>query len=336
MVHFAPCTKEITAEGYAQLFIDTVFRHHGMPEVIISDRDPRFISRFWKSLMNQLGADVRYSTAFHPQTDGQSEVTIRVMENFLRPYVERYPSSWSTQLSIAEFAANNVVNASTGYTPFYLNTVMHPVVPSSLLTASTLSTTQESVSERVTRLKDAIHHAQEQLKAAQFRMKRQADKTRREVQLKLGEEVVLSTKYLRTYAEHLPVKLRRRWVGPFRINKIVSSVAYGVDLPANWHIHPVFHVSRLKKFHRSAEFVREVSPPPPDLVEGHLEYEVESIARHRGEGARAVIWLFGRAIRFMKHHGSLNRIWRMLLRCWRSTCSAFGLTLHGEVVVAVE
>ena len=172
MVYFAPCTKEITAEGYAQLFIDTVFRHHGMPKVIISDRDPRFISRFWKSLINQLGVDVRCSTAFHPQTDGQSEVTIRVMENSLRPYVERYPSSWSTQLSIAEFAANNVVNASTSYTPFYLNTTMRSVVPSSLLTASTLSTTQESVSERVTRMKDAVHYAQEELKAAQFRMKR--------------------------------------------------------------------------------------------------------------------------------------------------------------------
>ena len=168
MVHFAPCAKDITVEGYAQLFIDTVFCHHGMPEAIISDREPRFISWFWKSLMNQLGADVRYSTAFHPQTDGQSEVTIRVMENFLHPYVERYPSSWSTQLSIVEFGADNVVNASTGYTPFYLNTTIHPVVPSSLLTASTLSTTQESVLKRVTRLKDAIHHAQEQLKAANF------------------------------------------------------------------------------------------------------------------------------------------------------------------------
>ena len=170
---------EVTAEGYAQLFIDTVFCHHEMREVIISDRDILFISRFWKSLMNQLGADVRYSIPFHPQTDGQSEVTIRITENFLRPYVERYPSSWTTQLSTAEFVTNNVVNASTGYTPFYLNTAMHPVVPSSLLTASTLSTTQESASERVTRLKDAIHHAQEQLKTAQFRMKRQANKTRR-------------------------------------------------------------------------------------------------------------------------------------------------------------
>ena len=124
-------------------------------------------------------------------------------------------------------------------------------------------------------------------------MKRQAAKTRREVRLKLGDEVVLSTKYLRTYAEHLPVKLRCRWVGPFRVNRIVSTVAYGLDLPANWRIHPVFHVSRLCKFLCSAEFAREVSPPPPDLVEGPLEYEVESIARHRGEGARRrylVIW----------------------------------------------
>ncbi len=133
MVHFAPCTKEITAEGYAQLFINTVFRHHGMPKVIISDRDPHFISRFWQTIMDSLGADLKFSTAFHPQTDGQSEVTIRVLENFLRPYVEQYPSSWSKQLSVAEFVANNSVNASIGYSPFYLNAGMHPQVPHFLL-----------------------------------------------------------------------------------------------------------------------------------------------------------------------------------------------------------
>ena len=111
--------------------------------------------------------------------------------------------------------------------------------------------------------------------------------------LKLGEEFVLSTKYLRTCAEHLLVKLRCRWVGPFRINKIVSSLGYGVDLLANWHIHPIFHISRLKKLHRSAQFVQEVSPPHLDLVEGHLEYMVDSIAQHHVERAKSrylVIW----------------------------------------------
>ena len=114
MVHFAPCTKEISAEKYAQLFIHHVFKHHGLPEVIISDRDPRFTSRFWRELFQKLGTDLRFSTAFHPQTDGQSEVTIRVLENFLRPYVERSPHAWVQQLPLAEFAANNAVSICCG------------------------------------------------------------------------------------------------------------------------------------------------------------------------------------------------------------------------------
>ena len=88
MVHFAPCRKEVTAMEYAKLFVDHVFRLHGLPEVIISDRDPRFTSKFWKGLFDLLGTDLRFSTAFHPQTDGQSERAIQTLENFLRPYVE--------------------------------------------------------------------------------------------------------------------------------------------------------------------------------------------------------------------------------------------------------
>ena len=92
-----------------------------MPLAIISDRDPRFTSHFWKQLFQILGLDLRLSTTFHPQMDGQSEVPIRVLENFLRPYVEVHPHTWSKYLSLAEFAANNAVNASTGYSPFVLN-----------------------------------------------------------------------------------------------------------------------------------------------------------------------------------------------------------------------
>ena len=83
MVHFAPCTKEVTAPEYARIFVDTVFRLHGLPEVIISDRDPRFTSKFWTSLFGLLGTDLRFSTAFHPQTEGQSERMFQTLENFL-------------------------------------------------------------------------------------------------------------------------------------------------------------------------------------------------------------------------------------------------------------
>ena len=106
-----------------------MFKHHGLPEVIISDRDPRFTSRFWRELFQKLGTDLRFSTAFHPQTDGQSEVTIRVLENFLRPYVERSPHTWVQQLPLAEFTANNAVSINIRLTPFYLNTGAHPTTP---------------------------------------------------------------------------------------------------------------------------------------------------------------------------------------------------------------
>ena len=91
MVHFDACKKEFTAMEYAQVFFDNVFRLHGLPEVIISDRDPCFIGKFWCAMFDLLGTNLRFSTTFHPQIDGQSERTIQVLDNFLRPYVERHP-----------------------------------------------------------------------------------------------------------------------------------------------------------------------------------------------------------------------------------------------------
>ena len=291
-VHFAPCTKEVTATDYAQIFVDTVFRHHGLPEVIISDRDPRFTSKFWTTLFELLGTDLRFSTAFHPQTDGQSEVMIRTLENFLRPYVDRNPSIWVKQLPLAEFAANNAVNASTGFTPFFLETGQDPVVPMSLL-GTQVQTKNQAVNDMVDRMKVALETARDNIHKAQERMKRAVDRSRREETFDEGDEVVLATKNLRNLDVHLPAKLRRRWVGPFAVAKVISPVAYRLALPQGWKIHPTFHVGNLKRYQRSDEFVREVEPPPPELVEGELEYEVEGILRHTGKGARRrylILW----------------------------------------------
>ena len=94
MVHFAPCRKEVDAMEYARIFVDTVFRLHGLLEVIISDHDPCFTGKFWDSVFDLLGPDLQFSTAYHPQTDGQFERMIQTLENFLRPYVERKPQTW--------------------------------------------------------------------------------------------------------------------------------------------------------------------------------------------------------------------------------------------------
>ena len=136
MVHLARMQKGSHSHGICPDFCrQHVFRLHGLPEVIISDRDPCFTGKFWRSLFDLLGTDLRFSTAFHPQTDGQSERMIQTLENFLRPYVERHPQTWSQYLALAEFAANNTVNVATGYSPFFLNFGDHPLVPSVLCTA---------------------------------------------------------------------------------------------------------------------------------------------------------------------------------------------------------
>ena len=153
---------------YAKLFVDHVFRLHGLPEVIISDRDPWFTSKFQKGLFDLLGTDLRFSTAFHPQTDSQSERAIQVLENFLRPYVERDPQNWVKQLPLAEFAANNVVNVAKGYSPFFLNSGDHPILPTSILQGHGTSRV-EAVQSMVERMKTTLEEAQANLAHAQRR-----------------------------------------------------------------------------------------------------------------------------------------------------------------------
>ena len=131
-------------------------------------------------------------------------------------------------------------------------------------------------------MKEALAIAQHNLVKAQQRTKQQVGKTRRAKEWKEGNQVLLNTKHLHTFAMHLPMKLKQCWVGPFSIAKVISPVAYPLTLPEGCHIHSTFHVSHLKAFLKHPEFERVVEPPPPVLVEGELEYEVEAILRHRG------------------------------------------------------
>ncbi|POM75031.1 Polyprotein [Phytophthora palmivora] len=118
MVHFDPVRDKITGKQAAQLFLDSVFRYHGLPETIVSDRDPRFTGAFWDTLFQLLGTKLTMSTADHPQMNGQTERVNHVLEDTLRSICAVAPRSRSDQLPMVEFALNNAVHASTGFTPF--------------------------------------------------------------------------------------------------------------------------------------------------------------------------------------------------------------------------
>ena len=134
-------------------------------------------------------------------------------------------------------------------------------------------------------MKTALEEAQANLTIAQSRAKSQVDCSRCDETFEVGDEVVPSTRKIRVN-QHLPSKLHRHWIGPYRVARVISPVAYGLDLPPTWRIHPIFHVSNLKRFHRSEEFEREERPPSPIVVDGEEEYEVEAILMHKGKGAQ--------------------------------------------------
>ena len=212
-------------------------------------------------------------------------MTIHVLENFLWPYVELHPHVWSKRLSIAEFATNNSINVSTGYTPFFLNSGENPTLPKHLV-ISPGSTSNQAVKDAISRMNEALSDAKSNLAKAQEHMKRRVDKAKRTKEWAVGDRVLLSTRNLRMFAPHLPLKLKKRWVGPFTIAKVVNPVAFWLNLPPGWQIHPTFHAGNLKAYIRHPEFEQEVEPPPPKLVDGNLEYEVKAILRHWGKGAR--------------------------------------------------
>ena len=126
MVHYEPVKVTIDAPGLAEVIIDVVVRHHGLSDLIVTNRGSLFTSKFWSSLCYFLGVKRRLSTAFHPQTDGQTKWQNSTMEAYVRAFVNFEQNDWARLLPMAEFAYNNAKNASTGHTPFELNCGFHP------------------------------------------------------------------------------------------------------------------------------------------------------------------------------------------------------------------
>jgi transposase InsO family protein len=286
---YVPTVTEVNAPRLAELFLQHVVRHHGLPRAIVSDRDPRFTSIFWQSLWSQLGTKLLMSTAFHPQTDGQTERQNRTLEENLRAYVNYEQDDWDTKLVAAELAYNTSEHASTGHSPFYLNYGYHPHLPLDAAVSPSNVSNNQSAADRIAQLHQAMTDAKSSLLQAQQRQSHYANMKRRELVLTVGQSVFLSSEHLQLKDKDRTKKLMEKYIGPFQVKRVVSSVAYELELPSTMKIHPVFHVSKLKPMKSSSSIeypdrASSVAPrPPPELIteDGDEEWEVERVVKER-------------------------------------------------------
>jgi hypothetical protein len=285
-VKMEPTKTNATAPDIAHIFFRTIFRNFGLPRVIVCDRDPKFTSHFWQALFKTMGTQINMSTAFHPQTDGQTERTNRTLEQMLRNYVTYKQDNWDTQLIFAEFACNNAIQASTKFSPFRLLYGQDPDTPASLLAYQNKNVTHvPAAQDMISTMEHELKLASEYLVQAQQKQVKYANMKRRDVHFKIGDYVLLSTKNLNLASQvNRPSrKLQEKFIGPYEIIEQVSPMAYKLDLPGTIRIHPVFHVSLLKEYKATPEKYknRTVQPSAPVLIDDHIEYEVEKILDKR-------------------------------------------------------
>ena len=266
---FLPCHTTITGPGVAQLYFDNVVRWFGLPSKIISDRDPRFTSQFGKALTTKLGIAQNLSTAFHPQTDGLSECKNQWVEQYLRLVTSAAPEDWDQWLTTASAVHNNRRNQTTGLSSNQI--LIGYDVP--LNSPNDVETNNMAVERRIGIMNqrreqaiEALNHTAEQkgIPPAQYNT---------------GDQVWLEGKNLKF--PYQVTKLAPKRYGPFKIIKAISPVAFRLQLPPMWKIHDVFHASLLSPYSETPAHSPNFSRPPPDLIGGEEEYEVESIKAHR-------------------------------------------------------
>ena len=299
MTHYAATTTTVTALELARITIQEVVRLHGVPEDILSDRDPRFMAKFWRAFWSQLGTTLTPSTAYHPQTDGQTERQNRTLEEMMRAVINFQQTDWDEHLAVAELAFNNSVHASTGFTPFYLNCGQEVQMPLDYAIASAANPINNpEAAVRIRRLHADLERARMHIEQAQQRQARYADAHRRAVTFQVGDSVLLSTEHLRFVGSDTRTpKFTYKFIGPFKIKRVVNENAYELDLPPQLQIHPVLNISRLKVYHNGQRLFpnRPVpdSRPPPEVIleDGAAVFEVESILAKRGNGRRGTEYL---------------------------------------------
>jgi Integrase zinc binding domain/Chromo (CHRromatin Organisation MOdifier) domain len=269
-----------TAENWATRYWQQVYPEWGLPVAIISDRDPKFLSGFWKKLFECAGTTLLTSTAYHPQTDGQSERTNQAVEIAFRYYVNLHQTDWAEHVDIIQAAMNTAVSATTKKSPFQLLYGFNPKHALDIIAGSVDADADWATLRELYR-KEA-HVA---IVNAQAAMARYMDKRSTPLSLAVGDKVYLRLHHGYTLPSTVKAKIGQQRAGPFPIDAIIGKNAYRLRLPSTWKIWPVISVVFLEPATAGEDpFARTPAPAPAVVVEGDVDdssYEVSAIVKKR-------------------------------------------------------
>ncbi|KAK9134740.1 hypothetical protein Syun_014070 [Stephania yunnanensis] len=285
--HFIPLAHPFSAKSVAVVFVREVVRLHGFPRSIVSDRDKVFLSSFWSELFKLQGTRLHHSTAYHPQSDGQSEVVNRCLETYLRCFTSDTPKQWSLWLAWAEFWYNTTFHASTNMTPFK---AVYGREPPPIVRYGAYTTAVADLDAQLKTRDVILDELKFHLARAQSKMKATADTHRRNMEFSIGDLVYLKIRPYRqrSLARRPNEKLSPRFFGPFKVLERVGVVAYKLELPPSTSIHPVFHISQLRPVLGSTD---RVQPLPASLTD-EMEWSVvpaQAAGFRRTERGREVL-----------------------------------------------
>jgi hypothetical protein len=288
-----PCREDMGSEEVARLFRDHTFPYTGIPKRIISDRDTRFTSQFFKELCAQLEIKQNMSSAYHPQTDRQSERTNQTVETILQIFCNHQQNNWADWLKVTQYMINSRPSSTTKKPPYelWMGFIPHTHQPTHVGNVP-------AIEERKSQLLEARKDAQEAISKVQSLWSKDPHFQR----YCMDQKVWLEGTHLRT--THPTTKLRAKHFGPFKITEVLSAVTYRLDLPPAWKIHNAFHAAVLHPYKETELHGPNFTEALPDLVEGHEEWEVDNMLALRHTGQKKTLQYLVRWKGFSEAHDS--------------------------------